>query len=172
MENESITETVVEEIATGGKRKNSRGDKSAVILCPKCLANGIRKECRGRIGLETHDDWEHNPKKKAKRMAAAARVGRERMLRNRGMKVPVIGRPRKKQVSTSMTRAYKNNWYRKNKAKVANARKRRMGHEVEMEIPSSANGVQPLQRAANPRLLQFWRELEAVEQALAYVQNQ
>jgi hypothetical protein len=167
MENESIAGTIVEEIATTGKRKNRRGDSSKMIPCPKC-----GKLCRGQIGLETHDDWAHNEAKRAKRMKAAKRVAKARILRNRGMIIPPkLTRSAKKDRRADMEarRVAQRNWYHKNKARLK-ARTRK--HEVEMEVPASVNGDQPLQRAATPRLLQFWRELEAVEQALAYVQNQ
>lgn len=166
MEQESILGTAVENIATGTRKgQNKRGRSNQMIPCPKC-----QKLCRGQIGLETHDDWQHNEEKRAKRMKAARRVGKARILANRGMIVPPKLTPKGKRGSPSSTRAYKNNWYKKNKAKVANARRKRIEDSMEL----STNGVQPLQRAANtgpgPRVLQFWKELEAVEQALAYVQ--
>lgn len=172
IEDESILGTAADDIITTTETKEGK------ILCPKCLAEGKRKLCNGQIGLDTHDDWAHNEEKRKKRLRAAARVGRERMLRNQQMRVAIpavtpVKKGRAKAPPESRSQvlakrsAYNRRWYARKKRRTAKG-------QVATVAVVSPNGIQPLQRAAKsaiPRVFQFWRDLEAVERALEIAQT-
>jgi hypothetical protein len=138
-----------------------RGDKEEVP-CPICLAEGKKKKdgspimVKGWTGFKTHKAWQHSRIGRAKRLAAAQKVGRDRMLRNRGMLVPASAAKEK------LNQA-KRNWYARNRERLSEERRIKTGRpakmgrprkfEVEMEAPEvrpnwSWQEPQTLQRAA------------------------
>lgn len=56
---------------------------NTTIPCPVC-----GKPCKGEMGLQTHNEFAHDPVQREKRLAAAKLAGVKRMRRNRARLVP------------------------------------------------------------------------------------